>query len=106
MGIATNQGGGITLYGRPGHNPSANLNNVTITRNNSSFGVSGVLNSGSVVNVSNTIIAQNADRDCGGSSFNSLGFNLIGNNQDCAGFEAGANGDLVGSPGNPIDANL
>lgn len=80
---------------------------------------------GSTVIISNTIIAQNADMDCGGS-FNTLflriplpfyddifvpfpvningSFNLIGNNEGCRGFRI--TNDQVGSPDNPIDARL
>ena len=80
------------------------LNNVTVTRNIGPPGVAAAFNFGSSsVRVANTIIAQNTALDCAGA-FASTGFNLIGNNQGCTGF--GVSGDLVGTPSNPLDAQL
>ena len=81
------------------------VNNSTITLNTASdVGVAGFDNlSEGTVNISNTIIAQNLGRDCRGT-FQSRGFNLIGNNHGCSGF--GAEGDQVGTPGRPIDVML
>lgn len=90
-----------------------NVNNVTVTSNRGSQGASGVSGffnaAGSTVNISNTIIAQNAGNDCQGT-FHSRGFNLIGNNSGCeASFPVGnpnANNDIVGNSANPINAML
>ncbi len=100
---ASRLGSGLGNFG------TATLNNVTITRNTNSLGagtagVAGFFNrADSIVNISNTIISQNDNRDCSGS-FNSGGFNLIGDNRGCTGFNAG--GDLAGTPTNPLNAML
>jgi hypothetical protein len=78
--------------------------------NMASDGASGFFNEvDGTVNISNTIIAQNTDSDCGGT-FISTGFNLIGNNSSCeASFPAGnpnTNNDIVGNSTNQINAKL
>lgn len=89
-------GGGLAL------SDDAELNNVTITDNQVSSdpgetATAGGLSGNSGVTISNTIIAgngtTNAAPDCSGT-FNSMGYNLIGDNSNC-GFVAGT-GDQVG----------
>jgi hypothetical protein len=84
--------GGIVNYG------TVTLNNVTITRNNAGFGSSGGIDNtraGSVVTLSNTIIAGNTSEgqpaDCGGT-LKSAGYNLFGTTAGCA-----VTGNLTGN---------
>jgi hypothetical protein len=104
--IAGHLGSGIGNFATLSIAGTLTVNNVTLTRNSGPSGVSGFFNQpGSIINISNTIVAQNSGRDCEGA-FNSRGFNLVGvvDSQNCSGF--GAQGDKVGTSSNPIDAML
>lgn len=120
---ATNMGGGIL---QEGCGPFTMLNNVTVTDNladsdNNMTGEGGGIvlffdfcNTGGPstnFEVRNSLIAGNrgpaTSVDCyTDNSFNSLGYNLIGNTgsmDECNGFTDGTMGDQVGSAGMPID---
>lgn len=91
-------------------NTTMTLISVTIANNYSQGqggGIRHVISMGSVVNISNTIIANNTSdtgsRDVSGV-FNSLGYNFIGIDQGSTGF--GAIGDQVGTLISPIDPML
>ncbi len=92
-----------------------NLSSSTITNNNAStyfFSAGGgINNNAATINISNTIVAGNTapvSPDLKGD-FNSLGYNLIGNNDGSNGFAAGspnANNDYVGTSTSPINPML
>lgn len=98
-------GGGISLSSVA---TTLSLNNVTITGNTAvSGGGGGVVTTGGLVSLRNTIVAENnaggLGPDCTGQ-LTSLGNNLIGNGDFCA--FAAATGDLVGFGGGEIDPQL
>jgi hypothetical protein len=104
-GISGNVGGGGGVFG---DSITLTITNSTISGNSSSFSGGGIAN----VNVNsptinNTIIANNMAAFGGddvSGSFNSGGYNLIGDGTDATGF--GAVGDQVGTLGSPIDPLL
>lgn len=83
--IAGRNGSGVGNFATGDEPGSIFMNNVTITLNRPSAGrVAAVFNAaGNIVNVLNTIIAQNTSGDCEGI-FISRGFNLVG--RGCTGF--------------------
>jgi len=103
IGAIANLAGGHTLT----------LSNTSITANSASgsgSGVGGIFNgSGSTANLKNSIVAKNTSalmpHDLNGT-FNSQGYNLIGESTGTDGFMNGINGDQVGTPGSPVDPKL
>jgi CSLREA domain-containing protein len=102
--------GAGAIANSPGGN-TLTLSNTTITANtangNGSFGVGGIFNgSGSTTNLKNSIVAKNSSalmpHDLNGT-FNSQGFNLIGESSGTDGFTNGINGDQVGTTASPLD---
>lgn len=101
---AAGNGGGIVNYDLS----SVDLTNATIVNNTSDSSGGGVWNAG-VVNISNTIVAQNADffgqTDISGTVA-SRGSNLVGINAGLAGISNGQNGDATGTFNVPLDPLL
>ena len=116
-GNTAGDGGGIVNTGL------LNLTNSTVSGNTASQGGGGInhalgtldLNNnggginigGGTVSFKNTIIAGNNATNAGPDCFGTLtsqGYNLIGNNSGCT-FSL-ATGDLVGTPGTPVDPLL
>ena len=106
-------GGAFFGDGSAGNQIPTTLASVTITLNNATAG--GAVTGGlQIVNgtMSGTIVAgntaDNSPQDCFGGPTTSLGANIIGINSDGAscGFNFDAPGDLVGTPGSPVLANL
>lgn len=103
--VSTNQigsaiGGGISN----GDNSTVNLINCTIAFNTSQFRAGGIYSglNGITFNVRSSIIAKNTAPGGGPDAlgeFDSLGFNLVGNNTNSTGFTNGTNGDIVGGGG-------
>ena len=86
---------------------TVSLTNSTVSNNNSTFQGGGIHNAGSTVSLTNSIVAQNTGSAGGPDCFGPItsgGHNLLGNNSGC-GFAPGA-GDLVGTPGSPINPLL
>jgi predicted outer membrane repeat protein len=84
------------------------LNNVTIT-NNSTLGYGGGIfhSTGETIRIRNSILAGNTSAQFGPDCYGyvqSFGYNLIGNNTNCA--FSPATGDKVGTAENPIDPRL
>ena len=89
-------------------NGTLSLNNATITQNVGKQTANGLIRAGGIVNISNTLIAQNRSistplSDCNGG-VTSLGHNLVGEASAC-GIKPAA-GDLLGTSTAPIDAKL
>ena len=107
-GNSATNGGGIINNGYYASGGSAAIFNSTITDNSASESGSGITNNGDAIEVTSTIVAQNAgDRDIAGESvFTSNGNNLIGNGDGADGFTDGVNGDIVGTAANPVDPLL
>ncbi|NCD33990.1 MAG: hypothetical protein EOL87_11330, partial [Spartobacteria bacterium] len=91
------------------------LTNCTFSGNSATstafIAAGGIASDMGTVNIGNTIVAGNtsatANPDISGPGFQSLGHNLIGLDDDeIGGLEPGANGDLIGTNGVPIDARL
>ena len=107
-GAFSGNGGGLAV----GSSITGELSNVTIT-DNTVFGYGGGVSSSTQIAVHNSIIAGNnaislvgGDVDVSGS-FDSIGFNLIGQNEG-GGFTFfnGVNGNQVGTPAAPLDPLL
>jgi hypothetical protein len=87
------------------------LNSATVTDNHAHTGGGIFLVSGGTSSVHNSIIAGNfvdlagTGPDLSGA-FTSAGHNLIGIGAGSIGFVNGVNGDIVGTPDNPIDPKL
>ncbi len=95
-------GGGITNLG------ALTLRGCTIAGNHAGVSAGGIYNAGTV-DIGDTIVAQNqagasapSGQDVSGS-FNSSGYNLIGENDGSSGFTDGVSADQVGSSGSPRD---
>jgi hypothetical protein len=75
-------------------------------------GGGGVYNSGSNVTLRSVIVSGNTFNGLSGAgcdlrgSFNSQGYNLIGNADGSSGFTNGVNGDLTGTSASRLDAQL
>lgn len=102
---AGDRGGGLYFS-----DTDAELSSVTITGNEAASGQGGGLDAGSPgndVRVRNTLIAANlsggSHTDCSGT-FDSFGFNLIGDATGCAGFDSPS--DETGTTGSPLDPLL
>jgi len=70
-----------------------------------------ILQNSPPVTLTSTILAGNhaprvSGPDCSGATLISGGYNLLGNNDACAGLTGGQNGDQVGTPGSPLDPRL
>ena len=121
-GGITNNGGDINIInstisgnisatngGAIANNGTIRISNTTITENSSSGGgISGVATSGTIDVISSIIAGNDGNSDVGipdgaAGSFNSLGNNLIGNGN---GVIDSADGDIIGSGGNPADPGL
>jgi Calx-beta domain-containing protein/parallel beta helix pectate lyase-like protein len=100
--ISGNHSSGIVNDGGPG---SLRLNNCTVAQNDL-VGVDS--QNPNVARIRNTIVASNngAGLDLSGAGFITLGHNLIGRSDGTNGLVNGSNGDLVGTTGSPIDAQL
>ena len=106
--VTIGDGGGILA-----DSSNVEVSNSTISGNSTRdtiFNASGIYSdTDSTIAVTSTIIAANANnRDVSGD-FTSGGNNLIGNGEDFLGFTGftnGVNGDIVGTPNNPIDPLL
>lgn len=112
---ADNNGGAIVQLAAGG-SPSLTIVNSTITDNTADDDSSGSGTAGGLYNgvggtatLSNTIVAANIDTggqgpDCGGTTINSNGYNIMGDDSTC-GFSA-TTGDLVGDSVSPVDPRL
>jgi hypothetical protein len=104
-GNSAMDGGGLFSFS------TVRLNNTTITGNNSMSGGGIKFYNDYIGNfaftIKNSLVAGNTSTgtglDCSGP-ISSAGYNLIGNNSDCA--FAAITGDLVGTGANPINARL
>ena len=99
---ADDKGGGLRT-----RNPATILNS-TFTLNSADSGGGISDGAGGTVNIKNTIVAENSastDPDVDGS-FNSQGYNLIGDKGSTIDFVDGVNGDQVGTSGSPVDPML
>ncbi len=98
---------------------TSTLINTTFTANtadsdaNNSGNGGGLFRSGGTVSVGNSIVAANTDSssttthpDYSGAGYTTLGHNLIGTPQGGGGIVNGANGDVTGSIGSPLNAQL
>ena len=112
--VSGNQAQGVSAFGGGINNAptsTTSMTNCTIAFNSSVFRGGGVSNEAANTSftVRNTIIAQGTAPNRGPDAigaFLSQGFNLIGNDRDNTGFTNGANNDIVGNSGAPIDPLL
>ncbi len=91
---------------------------VTITGNTADSDLDGTGDGGGMINsgtanLNHTLVAENRDQSPFGpvhpdlsGTFNSLGYNLVGDGSGVAGLTHGVNHDQVGTNVNPIDAKL
>ncbi|MFP6751168.1 MAG: FG-GAP-like repeat-containing protein, partial [Pirellulaceae bacterium] len=105
----TDDGGGLSFLGSTEYNWDAILHNNTITNNSAKLNGGGVYNGGFDISVRNTIIAGNSadgqDNDVSGT-YDSDGYNLIGDKGNTGGFTDNENRDQVGTSESPIDPLL